>query len=273
LILILVACLLIAPATTFAQIIELKHDDGDREQLFDRFWGHEKMGLKILFSPPTSPWLINEIKIYGRGYGDFLNKEYSVEIWDGNSNVLYSRIFTGGFSDTEDWVTLDISYKKISVTGDFYVVVFPDSDRVSGFSIGMDTSSASSSSDIIFKNSGKPVPDWYSIRPIPWMGDNRDHANWMVRVIGGVNTPQTTPPVIAPVPTQAPTSAPVLTQPPVQASTESILDSEPAGDGSPERTFFGVDFNIPVLTDPAALTILTLVLGVLTLLIQLFRGV
>jgi len=257
----------------YAQVIEteLKYDDGSGELLLDR-WGKEyKLGLKIVFSPPASPWTIKEIKVYGRGYGDFENRGYLVEIWDSDSRVLFSRTFTGGFTNKEEWVSINLSSSKIKVKGDFYVIMFPDSYSRAGFAIGIDTSSKSKS-DIIWKHNRKPVYDWYNLRPAPWMGDNRDRINWMVRVVGTSLAPS--PDVKSPSldAESAPAGPSVKVEPQDKSKIEDVKNSKPAV-VTPERTFFGVDLNMPVLTDPTYITLLTLVLGVLTLLIQLFRGV
>lgn len=101
---------------------ELSYDDGE----IDFGWATGPTGgAAVLFTPPSTPWLLTKIKV-AAGY-QYDVSDFYVEIWDSGRNELlrvtyrYDDFF---FTDPLTWATIDIP--DVKVTGDFYVCVFPN---------------------------------------------------------------------------------------------------------------------------------------------------
>jgi hypothetical protein len=82
------------------------------------------VGAAVRFTPPMASWTVWAIQVngfYSEGDGVF-----DLEVWDSERNELfhgtydYSQFFQMG---TPGWATIPI--EPVSVSGDFYVAVFP----------------------------------------------------------------------------------------------------------------------------------------------------
>jgi len=175
--------------------IELGHDQGrpSGSVFLGSGYGHA-----ISFSPPSIPWHIRTIRVYGCRFGNKTESlEFTVEIWGGNRTVLTSPFPYTVFKTTPTWIEIDIA--DLATTGDFRVVMYTGSTAERGILISFDSSVENQHSDIM---SGKRlVTDWNQInwKPITSNPPNKKRTNWMVRAIGSA------PPVVTKTLTTTPT--------------------------------------------------------------------
>ncbi len=233
-ILILILAFSLVLGKALAEEVELKYDDGSA----DGSWSIYPLYHVVSFSPPSTPWVINKIKIHGKGYGDFSNKEIKVEIWEVSISPLLgknvTRIYYADtvrgvvFSSKSAWVDIPLK-EKVEVSKDFYVAIDTDSTQDSGIYISLDESRPNNNSYIFTR-----IPDRkekYDWSWSPGLKERKDKLNWMIRVVGSTPSPPPTttpapttppptttqPPTTTPAPTTpAPTTAPPITQAPAE---------------------------------------------------------
>ena len=135
-------------------------------------------GYSVRFSPPATPFTISKVKLVAGLRGtEYADQKASLEIWDENLEVLYSReMLATEFSPEIGWVTVDTN---ITVDGDFRVVFFTNWGGQEGsIIIGYDSSSKNKHSEVV--RTGGLLADW----PPP-MEETKPEAttNLMLRVI------------------------------------------------------------------------------------------
>jgi len=167
------------PATTVPEPtpeeVELKYDAGEIKLSTAQGPG---WGYSVHFSPPATPFTISQIKVLVRLYGtEYADRVASLEIWDENFDVLYSREMPATeFSPEGDWVTVETN---ITIDGDFRVVFFTNSGgQEGGISIGYDLSGNKASE--VVRDDGT-IADW---PPQMEAAKPKDKTNWMIRVVG-----------------------------------------------------------------------------------------
>jgi len=163
--------------------IELKYDDGEVKSFASQ---SSRWGYSVHFSPPDTPFLISQVEVLLRLYGTVpADQVASLEIWDKDFNVLYSReIPATELLPDPRWVTVETN---ITVDSDFRVVFFTNwGEQEGGISIGYDLSGNKASE--VAKADGTYVgwiPQWES-------GPNakpEDKINWMIRATGTAMLP------------------------------------------------------------------------------------
>ena len=165
------ACAKPAPEPTPKEV-ELNYDDDqpDNYQAIGRTPG---TGYLVHFSPPTTPFTITKVKIYGNLYGTgYENLTFVVQIQDMELKEIHRESYPHTrFSFTGGWLELDIP--KINVEDDFYIHVFTHSPREGGVTIGYDSSVKNEHSEM--------TRDW----KIEWWSRlPKETVNWMIRIIG-----------------------------------------------------------------------------------------
>ncbi len=119
-----------------AKEVELKYDNGTVDK--PRFAGPDG-GYLVHFSPPSVPFAVKKVKIYGVLFGTSGEEsDFEVQIWDKNHKALWSENYSfalfpigsleqgewGEWRKTIDWVELEVS--DVKVTDEFYVHVWTD---------------------------------------------------------------------------------------------------------------------------------------------------
>jgi hypothetical protein len=181
---IFVLVLLILPSVLGQEPVELANDKG---VLSSYRWlagktGVGPYGMAVLFTPPSSNWQIQRVRVYGARYGDQTEKlEFAIDIWATNRSILYSKTFPYTLFDTiPQWVYINVTGPAVSAN--FYVIIYASSTPQRGIRIGCDTTAASKRSEIAVAKTGF-LADWSEVG---WTDLKKDQANWMIRVIGGV---------------------------------------------------------------------------------------
>ncbi len=149
--------------------IELKYDDGtlDGRQAFGG-WGY-----LVRFLPPSTPFTITKVKIFGSLYGSgYENQTFDVQIWDENLKEIYSTSYPHTEFSLRPWVEIDIP--DVAISGDFYICVNTYSPREGGISIGYDSSVTNEHSEV---TQNWEIADWFLQIP-------KEKVNWMIRVVG-----------------------------------------------------------------------------------------
>ena len=174
--------------------IELKYDDGQAND----YLGVDKpcTGYLIDFVPPSIPFTINTVRIFGLIYGGhgFIINDIDMQIWDKDKKVIYKTTVDKGSypllaylpSDIEKqggWA--DIHIPDVKVEGNFYIHVYTGTSTGQGFRMGADDNGQNTHSDVTVRDTGG-VDNLASSWPYPksrWFGD-KSRVNWMVRVSG-----------------------------------------------------------------------------------------
>jgi len=171
------ACAKPAPAPTPAPTpreVELKYDDGrpDNYHAIGRTAG---TGHLVHFSPPSTPFTITKIKVFGKLYGTgYENLKCTVEIWDKEQKTVHSVSYPHTkFTLTPEWVEVEVP--RVVVGGSFYVHVFTHSPREGGVNIGYDSS---------IKNEHSEATKNWKIEW--WIKAPKEEINWMIRVVGTI---------------------------------------------------------------------------------------
>jgi hypothetical protein len=143
---------------------EISYDDGNAEHgytidLFD-------IGHAVLFTPPTKPWTLDKVRVYGVCNVTLSSVVFALEIWDNDSNLLYklTDYSIAYFNTTSEWTEIDIP--DINITSDFYVCFF---ERGSIY-VGADT--------------GNPEMKSYVVIRDPKGMIKEEKLNWMIRAVG-----------------------------------------------------------------------------------------
>jgi hypothetical protein len=173
---------------------ELKYDDGNPND----FLGVDKpcTGYVISFVPPSIPFTVSTVRIYGLVYGGhgFMINDINVQIWDEEKTVVYSATvdrkaypllayLPADIEKQGGWANIDIP--DVNVDGNFYIHVYTGTTTGQGFRMGADDNGQNTHSDVTVRNPegvDNFVPTW----PYPkarWFGD-KSRVNWMVRVLG-----------------------------------------------------------------------------------------
>ncbi len=159
--------------TPAAEEVELKYDDGTSDGTY-AIGRDPGRGHAVHFSPPATPFTINEVKIYGSLYGTGYEKLLAhIEVLDEDFNILYNRQAPHTkFSSEPSW--LSVSIPDIVVDGDFYILVGTTSPREGGINIHYDSSVVNKHSEV---TEAHHIADWYLKIP-------KEVVNWMIRVSG-----------------------------------------------------------------------------------------
>ncbi len=161
--------------------VELKYDDGTVRDCISTisplFGGHI-----VDFSPPSAPFTVKKIRIFGVIYAKGLeSKNFDVEILDKNWKAVYSAAYPyTEFTGSRSWVEVEVP--DIEVTDKFYVHVYTDSPYP-GLHIGADDSVVNEHSDVTVRTEeGVTLLDEW-----PYGGfwaEDKSKVNWMIRVTG-----------------------------------------------------------------------------------------
>jgi hypothetical protein len=159
----------------------LKYDDGVAEDSLSSCGGY-----LIDFSPSATPFTIKKVRMLGGLYGTgWEGKDFEVEIWGKDREVLYSATYPVNefFTEANDWVEVEIP--DVEVTDQFYVHVFTGTCRMEGIHIGADNSVVNEHSNLTRRTAEGTVTiaaDWpYS--PDFWFAD-KSKVNWIIQVVG-----------------------------------------------------------------------------------------
>jgi hypothetical protein len=159
----------------------LTYDDGEDEE-----WHWTNANYNVLFSPPSLPFTIRNVMIYGyaniNDLTGYRNKKFMVRIKEETSGeVLWQGDFNWSLFDLDRAKWVKIGVPDIESEGPFYVNVITDStDEESCIRVGIDYGSrnrhSSISSDVMLRPgfSGQMKGSEY----------DSDSANWMIRVDG-----------------------------------------------------------------------------------------
>jgi hypothetical protein len=170
--------------------VELKYDDGLARDSLSNTGGHI-----VDFSPPATPFTIQEIRIAGLLYGTGLEgKTFDLQILDKDLKVLHSATYPYtkfSFSPAATWAEFEVP--DIEVASKFYVHIYTASPRY-GLHIGADDSVVNEHSGcttrtaegVITILAGSP---YYSDEDDLWFED-LGKVNWMIRVIGTAMMPE-----------------------------------------------------------------------------------
>jgi len=169
-----------------AKELELKYDDGTTD--WSQAIGGPGRGHIVQFSPPSTPFTITKVKIFGKLYGTgYENLTFDVQIWDSEQKEIHSASYPHTeFSLEPTWVEIDTP--DVTVSGDFYIHVVTNSPREGGISIHSDSSVVNEHSEVTHN---WEIVDWYLSSP-------KEEANWMIRVKGTAVLPATTAPETTP---------------------------------------------------------------------------
>ena len=167
---------------------ELKYDDGSAEE----FLSHDG-GYLIDFAPPSTPFTINKVRIFGLIAGEATATDFDIEIWDKNYKVLFNDTcpVSGFTSGSPSWVDVDLP--GIEVNDTFYVKIYTGTGRLEGIHIGADDSVVNLHSGCSVKTleSGTRITTAWDYPENLWFGDI-SKVNWMIRVAGTYLEPTTT---------------------------------------------------------------------------------
>jgi len=158
----------------------LSYDDGMAE---GSYWTSKKSYL-VRFSPPSPPFSITQVLIYGYikadSPTDYQNREFSVKVYNKAGKKLWNQNFPWQLfkEGTAKWV--EVGVPNVAVDDDFYVEVTTNSISETRIQIDYDGSTPNKHSDMSLN--GKIIP-WE-----PWtykeVERTRDKVNWMFRVKG-----------------------------------------------------------------------------------------
>ena len=174
--------------------IELNYDDGEAKDFAS---ASEQGGYIIDFTPPSVPFTVKKVQIYGALFGTgWEGKNFEVEIWDKAYRVLYRTTYpvTKFAVRNPGWVEVEIP--NIQVSDKFYVPVYTGTGRMQGIHIGADDSVVNLHSGITIRTGKGITTIGFSGWPYPkdqWVGD-RSKVNWMIRVVGTYFESGQTPP-------------------------------------------------------------------------------
>ncbi len=173
-----------APASMEA---ELKYDSGRARGLFTLA---PSFGYLIDFMPPTTPFTIEKVKIFGALLGtSWEGKDFTVAIWDKDGRLLQSESYpvTEFMVGAPGWAVLAVP--DVQVTDKFYVHVFTGTGRNGGIHIGVDDSVVNEHSGTTIKKSGLYyINTEWPFKIGSWI-DDKSKANWMIRAAGSGTAP------------------------------------------------------------------------------------
>ena len=150
---------------------EISYDDGNAEHNFTiDLFPQADIGHAVLFTPPSKPWTLEKVRVYGKWINLSGGTIFALEIWDNDSHLLYklTDYSIAYFNTTAKWTEIDIP--DMNVTDDFYVCIF---DRGSIY-FGADTNDPAMRSYVVIRDPKSMVNVTYSEKPL----------NWMIRAVG-----------------------------------------------------------------------------------------
>lgn len=207
----------------FAEEVELKYDDGNheaRQSLLGRYHA-------VLFTPPSTPWTIDKVRVKGGYYGDYVGREFKLEVWNKDFDVLYSGKYPyDKFTSKNKWATLDVP--DLNVSDDFYIALETGSQKFAyGIKVAV-SSQVQNENSYIFSRDKDEIQDWYRVKTV--LGELQKYANWMIRVRGYDPTPPptTTPPLTTANLTSTPAETPTPTQPPAATPAPATTEKPPS---------------------------------------------
>jgi hypothetical protein len=163
------------PAPPLREFVQLKHDDGESDG--SQAFGSGPMGYAhaVRFTPTTTPFTVDRVKIYGRAYGDGCeSRAVEVQLRDLSFNTLdFARCPHTEFGDSPAWVSVDMG--GVAVEDEFYIVVITDSPKECGISVFYDSDSENLHSEQVVR---AQIGDWTIQSP-------KARTNWMIRVEQG----------------------------------------------------------------------------------------
>ena len=174
--------------------LELMYDDGIAEGYISPHLG----GYLVSFTPPSTPFIINKVKICGVTWGTgWEGTEFELQIWDKEQNALYSGDYPfdmfpsvispaaaqSQLGKAPPWI--EIAVPNIAVETDFFIHVYAGTMKGQGLHLGADDSTTNMNSDVtvaVTEEVYKTRDTW----PYPknmWFAD-KSKVNWMIRVTG-----------------------------------------------------------------------------------------
>lgn len=148
--------------------ITLKYDDG----VADGFYALNSSGYIVSFTPPSMPWIIQNVSIYGNWVG----QAHAMELWSQNLTKLWGISYSGVPPSEFGVRWRDIGCQNTTVDGPFYVVFFIDSQPAQ-ISLGYDSSKINEHSGLASRTQGLLAwPQGLALQ--------KDEVNWMIRVVG-----------------------------------------------------------------------------------------
>jgi|GEM_PF-220485 len=167
--------------------VELKYDDGTSEDTVSSSRG----GYLVGFSPPSVPFVVNKIRMYGEAYSSE-RTEFDVQIWDREQNVLYSAIypFTLFPPPTKGRGWVEVPVPDIEVKTDFFIHLYTGTGKMGGqdgVQLGADNSTRNKHSSLtVLTSEGtyKIRDGWGNYMQSMWFAD-KNKVTWMIRVVGG----------------------------------------------------------------------------------------
>jgi hypothetical protein len=159
-------------------------------------------GYLVSFVPPSTQFVINNIRIMGLVYGTrgAQTKNLEIQILDKNKKVVFSDVLSGNkFPQISNNLSLDLEKKgdwedlfvpAVKVEGNFYVHIYTGVTTGQGFRMGVDNSVINMHSDITMRDANgvdNPMPTWPY--PVSKCFGDRNRVNWMVHVNGDAMVP------------------------------------------------------------------------------------
>jgi len=184
-----------------AKEVEIAYDDGFPQDYLSL--DKPATGYLVSFVPPSTQFIINNIRIMGLIYGGkgAQIKDLDIQIWDKNKKVIYEGVLDGKefpqlsfllslrLDNKGDWA--DMYLPDVKVDGNFYVHIYTGVATGQGFRMGVDDSTVNTHSDVTIRDAAgmdTPATAW----PYPsfkWFGE-KSRVNWMVRVSGKAMVPE-----------------------------------------------------------------------------------
>jgi len=152
---------------------EISYDDGNAEHNFTiDLFPQADIGHAVLFTPPSKPWTLEKVRVYGKWINLSGGTIFALEIWDNDSHLIYklTDYSLAYFNPTLKWTKIDIP--DINITDDFYVCF---SERGS-IAIGADIDKPAKRSFIVIRDPKSMVNEEFK--------DTYMELNWMIRAVG-----------------------------------------------------------------------------------------
>lgn len=167
--------------------VELKYDDGTAEDTVSSSRG----GYLVGFSPPSIPFVVNKIRMYGEAYSSE-RTEFELQIWDQEQKALFSATYPFTLfppaAKGRGWV--EVLVPEIEVKTDFFIHLYTGTGRQGGqdgVQLGADNSTRnrhSSLTTLTSEGTYKIRDGWGNYMQSMWFAD-KNKVTWMIRVVGG----------------------------------------------------------------------------------------
>jgi hypothetical protein len=127
-------------------------------------------GGAVLFTPPTTPWVLSKIKVMAWYLLD--DAPFFIEIWDSDREELYSVTYMySDYFTSQSWDWAEIEIPNIVVEGDFYVGVFGNWAETHILLLGVDNDPLVSYRSFAVRYDNNAI-------------DYVEEWNWMIRAVG-----------------------------------------------------------------------------------------